>query len=135
VFLGVHWGFDAFAARDVLARETPNADGTTAYKAPVDIRYQTLGPRADRPGQLFPIGGVPLGVGIANDIFTNNLKPTPVALQPSGREKCGDIAPPPKKWLAPSNNQAVLDRKDSGVAMGLKAQNGKLAPESDSMTT
>lgn len=90
VFLGVHWRFDAFASRDALASTTVKSDGTTDYKAAVDVRYETLGPRADRPGGLFPIGGVPLGIGIANDVFQGGLKPTPVDIQPSGRNKCGD---------------------------------------------
>ena len=90
IFLGVHWRFDAFASNDVLASPTPNADGTTAYKAPETIKYQTLGPCADRPGQ-YPIGGVPLGIGVANDVFVNNLKPTPEDKQPSGRNKSGDF--------------------------------------------
>ena len=94
VFLGVHWRFDAFASRDTLASTTVKSDGTTDYKAAVDVRYETLGPRADRPGGLFPIGGVPLGIGIANDIFQGGLKPTPVDIQPSGRHKCGDGAAP-----------------------------------------
>ena len=94
VFLGVHWRFDAFASKDVLASVTVKQDGTTDYKTSGNVRYDTLGPRADRPGQLFPIGGVPLGIGIANDIFQGGLKPTPSAIQPSGRNKCGDGAPP-----------------------------------------
>ena len=93
VFLGVHWRFDAFASKDVLISTNVNPDGTTQYKNPKDIRYVTTGPRRDRPGQQFPIGGVPLGIGIANDIFESNLKPTPTDLQPDGRHKCGD----PKK--------------------------------------
>ena len=90
VYLGVHWGFDAFAQSDVLASTQIQSDGTVAYKNARDIRYQALGPRRDRPGQLFPMGGVPLGIGIANDIFEGGLKPTPSAIQPSGRNKCGD---------------------------------------------
>ncbi|KAK0106246.1 hypothetical protein ONS96_003887 [Cadophora gregata f. sp. sojae] len=91
VWLGVHWRSDAFAAKDVLVPSSDpekdlyatNADGTTAY-IPVDqIRYQTLGTRDDRPGQLFPIGGVPLGIQIAEDIFYSGLKPTPAAEQPA----------------------------------------------------
>ncbi len=83
VFLGVHWRFDAFASKDVLASSKVNDDGTTDYKKPADVRYRTQGPRADRPaGKSFPIGGVPLGIGIANDIFQSKLKPTPAALQP-----------------------------------------------------
>jgi vanadium chloroperoxidase len=87
IWLGVHWSFDAFAPQDVL-KAAPGggfqteSDGTTAYRNPTDIRYVTLGPRIDRPGQLFPVGGAPLGIGIANDIFQSNLKPTPASLQP-----------------------------------------------------
>lgn len=88
VWLGVHWRFDAFAANDTLVKSDKcngpyrvNPDGTTAYKDPAYIRYTTTGSRADRSGK-FPIGGVPLGIGIANDIFGGNLKPTPPALQP-----------------------------------------------------
>ncbi len=55
------------------------------------MRYETWGPRADRPG-LFPIGGVPLGIGVANDIFQSKLKQTPASFQPSGRNKNGDGA-------------------------------------------
>ncbi|KAF7507607.1 hypothetical protein GJ744_010277 [Endocarpon pusillum] len=91
IFLGVHWRFDAFASNDVVASLTPNAHGTTAYKAPETIKYETVRPRGDRPGQLFPVGGVPLGIGVANDVFMNNLKPTPVDKQPSGRNKSGDF--------------------------------------------
>lgn len=90
VFLGVHWRFDAFASKDVLASTKVNENGTTAYKQPEEIKYVTLGPRGDRPGQLYPIGGVPLGIGIANDIFEGNIKPSPASQQPSGRDRCGN---------------------------------------------
>jgi len=90
VYLGVHWGFDAFAASDVLNSVNVKSDGTNDYKATDQIMYTATGPRGDRPGQLFPVGGVPLGIGIANDIFQNGLKPTPANKQPSGRNKCGD---------------------------------------------
>lgn len=95
VWLGVHWRFDAFAANDVQVKSYQgnepfgapyrlNQDGTTAYKEPAEIRYTTTGTRADRPtGQRFPIGGVPLGIEIANDIFGGGLKPTPPQLQPT----------------------------------------------------
>jgi vanadium chloroperoxidase len=92
VWIGVHWTFDAFALRDVFADAPGHVrpDGTTAYKWPADIRYRTTGPRADRPGKTFPIGGVPLGINIANDIFQGNLRPTPPRLQPTGRNRCGN---------------------------------------------
>lgn len=91
VFLGVHWGFDAFAQSDVLASRNFLPNGTVDYKNPKDVTYKAMGGRGDRPaGNKYPIGGVPLGIGIANDIFQGNLKPTPLDLQPSGRLKCGD---------------------------------------------
>lgn len=102
VFLGVHWRFDAFASADTLVPNMAEdadtlyaleADGTTAYKPAEAIRYETLGTRLDRPdeGRRFPIGGVPLGINIANDIFQGGLKPTPAMLQPvaNGRFRCG----------------------------------------------
>lgn len=89
-FLGVHWRFDAFASKDVLASTKVNENGTTAYKRAEDIRYVTMGARGDRPGKEFPIGGVPLGIGIANDIFQSNIKPSPPSQQPNGRQKCGN---------------------------------------------
>ncbi|KLU90935.1 vanadium chloroperoxidase [Magnaporthiopsis poae ATCC 64411] len=91
VFLGVHWRFDAFAAQDVLVPnpnqepgQSPyalNPDGSTRYKPTADVRYETRATRFDRDG-LFPIGGVPLGIGIADDIFAANLRPTPESEQP-----------------------------------------------------
>lgn len=90
VWLGVHWRFDAFAAKDVLASNgSPplEPDGTTAYKKPSDIKYNTKGKRGDRHG-MFPIGGVPLGISIADDIFDSELKPAPSSVQPTGRDKC-----------------------------------------------
>ncbi|KAK4463513.1 phosphatidic acid phosphatase type 2/haloperoxidase [Cladorrhinum samala] len=92
VWLGVHWRFDAFASEDVLvpnASPTPaespymlNPDGSTKYKALDEVRYETKAKRFDREGE-FPIGGVPLGLGIATDIWEGNLRPTPGHLQPA----------------------------------------------------
>ncbi len=131
VYLGVHWRFDAFASKDVLASAAPNADGTTAFKAPANIKYVTVGPRSDRPGQLFPIGGVPLGIGVANDIFESNLKPTPVASQPSGRNKCGDGAPPAPPASSVMAEVAGVNRKDSAVGLSFVVQNGSMTPKPD----
>ena len=61
VFLGVHWIFDAFAASDVK-----EPDGS--FKDPADITYSRR------------IGGVPLGLAIANDIHASGLVcPSPVS--------------------------------------------------------
>jgi vanadium chloroperoxidase len=128
IFLGVHWRFDAFASKDVLASAAPNADGTTAFKAPANIKYVTMGPRADRPGQLYPIGGVPLGIGIANDIFQSNLKPTPVALQPGNTAGSSAILASNIK----ANEVADDDRKDSGVGLSFVVQDGTMTSKSNS---
>ncbi|KAL8834641.1 MAG: hypothetical protein Q9176_007390 [Flavoplaca citrina] len=81
VYLGVHWGFDAFAAADVVEKTELQPDGTVAYKDTNCIKYETKGTRRDRPG-MFPIGGVPLGIEIANDIFRSGLRQA--AVQPPG---------------------------------------------------
>ena len=137
IFLGVHWRFDAFASNDVLASPSPNADGTTAYKAPKTIKYQTMGPRAGRPGQLYPIGGVPLGVGVANDIFVNNLKPTPEDKQPVGRNKSGDFwsptggpSMPPRASIKANTEDAQAKRRDSAAGLSFVVQNGHMTPNS-----
>jgi len=111
VFLGVHWGFDAFSADDVVASKTYTANGTVDYKNAQDITYKAMAGRGDRPGQLFPIGGVPLGIGIANDVFESNIKPTPQQFQPSGRNKCGD---PPAGTALTLNGHSV-DHKDENM--------------------
>ncbi|CAO1604822.1 hypothetical protein XANCAGTX0491_008362 [Xanthoria calcicola] len=83
VYLGVHWGFDAFPAADVVQTTQLQSDGTVAYKTTDTITYTTRGTRADQAG-TFPIGGVPLGIEIANDIFRSGLQqagvePAPMA--------------------------------------------------------
>ncbi|KAL8782076.1 MAG: hypothetical protein Q9213_005717 [Squamulea squamosa] len=74
IYLGVHWGFDAFTAADVVKKLQLESDGTVAYKDTDSIKYATRGTRRDQPGKTFPIGGVPLGIEIANDIFRSGLK-------------------------------------------------------------
>ncbi|KAL8769212.1 MAG: hypothetical protein Q9209_004713 [Squamulea sp. 1 TL-2023] len=74
IYLGVHWGFDAFAAADVVEKPQLESDGTVTYKDTDSIKYATKGTRRDQPGKLFPFGGVPLGIEIANDIFRSGLK-------------------------------------------------------------
>ncbi|KAL8743526.1 MAG: hypothetical protein Q9184_008102, partial [Pyrenodesmia sp. 2 TL-2023] len=83
IWLGVHWQFDAFGPEDVLETEI-GPDGAFVIKDAESVRYKAMGTRFDRPqGLLFPKGGVPLGLGIADDIFGSNLKPTPPELQPN----------------------------------------------------
>lgn len=127
VRLGVHWRFDAFASSDVLASEMPDSEGMTVYKSPANIKYQTLRPRGDRPGQLFPVGGTPLGIDVANDVFQGNLKPTPASLQPSGRNRAGDGVPPGP----PGTESRVGDLQDSAIGLSFKVQNGALTPEKE----
>ncbi|KAI4120293.1 MAG: hypothetical protein LQ338_007117 [Usnochroma carphineum] len=103
VYLGVHWGFDAFAASDVVKTLTLQSDGTVDYKPTDSIRYTTVGPRRDQPGKLFPIGGVPLGIEIANDIFQNGLKQAAAQPQPAG------VSAPAKANTAAANGQPATN--------------------------
>ncbi|KAF2178929.1 acid phosphatase/Vanadium-dependent haloperoxidase [Zopfia rhizophila CBS 207.26] len=103
VWLGVHWRFDAFAAKDALIGTCvpdvypTTCDKVTVYKDPKEIRYITKGHRMDSPDPTkeYPIGGVPLGLDIADDIYDNKLKPR-MGPQPTGRDRY-----PP--WAAPQH--------------------------------
>jgi vanadium chloroperoxidase len=97
VWLGVHWRFDAFAAEDGLVPTcvpgvyATTGDKVTRYKDPNDIRYVKKGARMDKSGsgEKYPVGGVPLGLDIADDIYDHNLKPR-TGPQPTGRDRCGE---------------------------------------------
>ncbi|MBY3182246.1 vanadium-dependent haloperoxidase [Rhizobium laguerreae] len=68
IYLGIHWRFDAAAATDMI-------DSTTGqYKDADTIEYSNVWIAARAPGETLPTGGVPLGLGIANDIFGNKMK-------------------------------------------------------------
>jgi vanadium chloroperoxidase len=97
IWLGVHWRFDAFAAKDVLIENTappPPPSGTdtsiyqldeygaTKYKDPQTIKYLTTGTRKDGPAGNHMIGGVPLGIAIANDIYSTKMKQASQNVQP-----------------------------------------------------
>jgi vanadium chloroperoxidase len=92
IFLGVHWRFDAAAAKDILIPTDTKGvyavdrNGSTLYQNIEDIRYETHGRRSNLDGTrvegTFPIGGIPLGMGIADEIWTNGMRPTPQSQQP-----------------------------------------------------
>lgn len=70
IWLGVHWRFDAFDSKDAI--------GTNGnYKKPQDVRYSNVWTQK-RPADVndadLPIGGVPLGLGIANDIWQSGMR-------------------------------------------------------------
>lgn len=67
VYLGVHWRFDAADAADIK-----QADGTNKDPAAITYSHVWTAPRS--PGDPLPVGGVPLGLGIANDIFENRMR-------------------------------------------------------------
>ncbi|KAL9008954.1 MAG: hypothetical protein Q9173_005975 [Seirophora scorigena] len=113
IFLGVHWGFDAFAAQDVVQEMQLQEDGTVAYKATDNIRYDTVGPRGDRPGQLFPVGGVPLGIGIANDIFRSGLQQTNSQFQPPPA-----LGPPTGAEAVPTGQKAIPNGQQKPMQNG-----------------
>ncbi|MGM5056382.1 phosphatase PAP2 family protein [Rhizobium sp. 862_C5_N1_2] len=64
IYLGVHWRFDAFDFQDVNGK----------YDTPDQITYSNVWVAARGSGDPLPIGGVPLGLGIANDIWGNNMR-------------------------------------------------------------
>jgi vanadium chloroperoxidase len=64
IYLGVHWRFDAAQASDI-AKGEPDRDARK-----IDYKNVWTAPRPTGP---YPIGGVPLGLGIANDIFANRM--------------------------------------------------------------
>ena len=126
IFLGVHWRFDAAAAKDILVPTTKkdiyavDDAGAALFKNPEDIRYKTRGTRQGIEGD-YPIGGVPLGMDIANEIFANGLKPTPPNLQPMV----------PQMPQPPQDQNPVPEeppRKRKGLA---EAKNGDQVPMMD----
>lgn len=88
VFLGVHWRFDACAAKDILIETTTedvyavDNNGRTVYKPVCDVRYKTRGKREGMEGKDFAIGGIGLGIEIADDIFDSKLVQSPLQPQP-----------------------------------------------------
>jgi vanadium chloroperoxidase len=66
IFLGVHWRFDAFRAADALTNPTGN---NARYKDPCAIDYDLTA------GEM--VGGVPLGLSIADQIWAANMLPAP----------------------------------------------------------
>jgi hypothetical protein len=73
VFLGVHWYFDAFDVKN-NAFKPGSTDGKD-----LDIKEIKVELDLADPNCAVGIGGVPLGVAIANDIFTKGLSSTQLA--------------------------------------------------------
>ncbi|WP_165214374.1 vanadium-dependent haloperoxidase [Affinirhizobium pseudoryzae] len=67
VYLGVHWNFDAFDPANVPA-EGPR------YGRPAVLNYSNVWPNR---AEGLPVGGIPLGLGIANDIWDSGLREPP----------------------------------------------------------
>jgi vanadium chloroperoxidase len=114
IFLGVHWRFDAAAAKDILIPTTTkdvyavDNNGASLFQNVEDIRYTTMGTREGHDG-LLPIGGVPLGIGIANEIFDTGLKPTPPEKQP--------VPPPPFNQSGPTKEMLEEAGSEEQVPM------------------
>lgn len=81
VWLGVHWRFDAFDFRDIRT----NADGDVDPDSIFYSNVWTAKRDPDVAEEDLPIGGVPLGLGIANDIFGNKMKMPPSLAQAPAR--------------------------------------------------
>ncbi|KAF2665738.1 vanadium chloroperoxidase [Microthyrium microscopicum] len=90
VWLGVHWRFDACGASDVLipsAEEgvyATDSAGSTIYQNIEDVRFEATGARSEPEyqGRKFPVGGIGLGLEIANELWATQLKATPATMQP-----------------------------------------------------
>jgi len=67
IWLGVHWRFDAFDAADAL-------DTSGSYMPADKIVYRHVWTAKRTPGETLPVGGVPLGLGIANDIWSSGMR-------------------------------------------------------------
>jgi vanadium chloroperoxidase len=80
IYLGVHWHFDAFDAADVANGADPKT-GRVDYKRPENITYSHVWTSGQEDRPELPTGGVPLGLGIANEIWHNDLKELAPALQ------------------------------------------------------
>lgn len=87
IYLGVHWNFDALDIKDLKGVGYENAEA-------MSYSHVWTTKRTDKNR---PVGGVPLGLGIANDIFANNMMaPQPAAV--SARDTpVGAKAPEPAK--------------------------------------
>jgi vanadium chloroperoxidase len=72
IWLGVHWRFDAFDYADVA--KGPDAEGDDAYKNPAEVSYSHVWTAKRGDNDQLPVGGVPLGLGIANDIFADGMR-------------------------------------------------------------
>jgi hypothetical protein len=98
IWLGVHWHFDGFAGETVCEQYTGGADGKDKnLPLPIDNKQQfkvepdgstmykdvnkmdwfaesSKGPRSgSNESHKFPVGGVPMGIMIADDIFGNGM--------------------------------------------------------------
>lgn len=86
IFLGVHWRFDAFRAADALTNPTGN---NAKYKDPCQIEYDLTA------GEM--VGGVPLGLSIADQIWAANMSPAPAVAKAIAKN-----APPMANVPAPT---------------------------------
>ena len=70
------------------------------------MRCNTLGLCAHRLEQLYPIDRVPLGVGIANDVFQGCVKSSPASVQRNGRDNSGPkLSGPPGTVVGAKGDQ------------------------------
>lgn len=96
IWLGVHWGFDAFAATDAAGK----------YDTPEQITYTNVYCSNRVNLTDYPVGGVPLGLGIANDIFENGLK---------------EPVPAGESAMLPLNTEAVVKASNTATTQAARA--------------
>lgn len=84
IWLGVHWSFDAFDPADVPKNGRSNDPSSATdrcgpksyrcYGDPDKIKYSHVWHKAREGDDQLPTGGVPLGLGIANDIYGSGMR-------------------------------------------------------------
>lgn len=79
IWLGVHWNFDAFAPSDAQEVSSGGEKTLPNYKDACSIEYGNVYKSNRAVDTDYPVGGVPLGIGIANDIFCSGLVDPKVA--------------------------------------------------------
>ena len=99
IWLGVHWNFDAFDPADITknGRSTGAPPAATAggcqpkgyrgYGDPDTIEYSHVWQAARGSAGPLPTGGVPLGLGIANDIYASGMR----AQSAEAEQVCADM--------------------------------------------
>lgn len=128
IYLGVHWLFDGFAQADGVQGKV-GPDGRLKLKPIEDVKYASKGARTDATGAVIatglPIGGVPLGLAIADEIYASALRRTPIAEQPPAIQRRWAETKSASTMASPDLGAAAVDSLDGVEARARGAGRGK----------